>query len=75
MKPKRDVAKEPEAAAAVMKALHELPEGSQARVLLAVCGWCGFDGAIFGLVRHATGEDKLPVAEMPGATKPPGDYS
>jgi hypothetical protein len=75
MEPERDAKKEPDAAAAVMKILHDLPEGSQARVLLAVCGWCGFDGAIYGLVRHATGEERLPVAQLPDVPPPPKDLS
>lgn len=68
MEPKRDAALEPSAAADIMKILNDLPVGSQARVLLAVCGWCGFDGAIYGLVRHATGTDGDPPVVVP----PPG---
>jgi hypothetical protein len=77
VKTERDLEKEPEAAAAVMKVLNELPEGSQARILLAVCGWCGFDGAVFALMRYATGEDRLPVAELPPdiPKPPPSNYS
>jgi len=70
--PPRSPDKEPQAAANLMKILHELPLGSQARVLAAACAWCGFDGAIYALVRHATGKDDLPVAELP---KPPPGFS
>ena len=73
MKPKRDEQGEIGAAAETMAALKGLPEASQARVLLAVCGWCGFDGAIYGLIRHATGED--PSLIPPPPPEPDRDLS
>jgi len=65
MEPKRDAKLEPSASASIMSILNDLPVNSQARVLLAVCGWCGFDGAIYGLVRHATGTDGEPPVAVP----------
>ena len=65
MTPKRNEQGEIVAAAEVMASIKGLPEASQARVLLAVCGWCGFDGAIYGLLRHATGEDPSLIPAVP----------